>query len=230
MYLRNKSASKDKTKMALVTAIGVLVVGGFLFFSGFGTAATVINQTSAFSTIAQGLRLSVTTNSGTLSSNQPLNVTLDDYNTASSAVTLQSPSSWPLSSLLTTQACPSQPAPLNSEVFSGYYSSNNISSATPLQTGLPLPPLSCPNRSFNDFVFQPLSDIVTAAKSSVSTTGVTYRMTISVEYFGYYVSTGVQTPANGTIPYSLVQFPTGRYTLAAGDEFGNFALLYFTVG
>jgi hypothetical protein len=217
--------------MALVSVLGVLVAGALLFFSGYRTtAATVFSQTSASSTLSQGLRLSVAINSATLSSDQPLNVTLDDYNTGSSATSLQSSPSWPVSSLLSTQACPSQPAPLNSEIFSGYYSASNISSASPLQTGIPLSPTQCPNRSFSSFEFQPSSDIVTASGSSAAPTGVTYRMTVSVQYYGYYVSKGIQTPANGTLPYNFVQFPSGTYTLAAGDEFGNLVLLCFTVG
>jgi DNA-binding transcriptional ArsR family regulator len=103
--------------------------------------------------------------------------------------------------------------PVGVGIASGYYTSSNVTAATPLDIPPPSPGVTygCPiPGEFNDaagYLFQPMNQTATSYGCAVSS--------CPTESVGAEVI--------------FTSFPRGVYTVVAEDEWGNLALAYFTV-
>jgi hypothetical protein len=150
-----------------------------------------------------------------------VNVTAVVHNASPNINDVSSAFIWAFPSLYDWQTnlgyCPSF---LSIQFYSGHYAISNISTATPLQISNPGRVVPCgPPRDGGFFRFQPSSDKAAFSPPS-SYTGPGQPVTMSVETNGYY-------PSNQSSNFS--RFSPGSYTVAAGDEWGQFAISYFTV-
>jgi hypothetical protein len=112
------------------------------------------------------------------------------------------------------------PSFLSIQVYSGHYTISNLSTATPLQISNPGRLVPCEPGLGGYFRFQPSSDKAAYLFPSSSYTGPGYPMSQTVEAKGYYPSNQSQ---------NFIPFPAGSYTVAAGDEWGQLTISYFSV-
>lgn len=218
-----------------------------------GTAtSTLVTQTSAFSSTTLssspnklGLELFASVNSTDLSESDSgllLNITL--MNTLSIQNTVSYANSWAIANMNHFGEPCNFYSPTGFAVFSGYYESNNISQATPLNLW-PVTP-ECPAA----YIFN--------GSSSSSIIGVLQNVTSysflpnsdRSNYSGYYIP---ENSYNGSIIFgtfpTTVSFDQGLsiyssseptisytpsatssvYTIAVGDEWGDLVLIHFSV-
>jgi hypothetical protein len=171
--------------------------------------------------ISSGLNLVLMLNATHFMAGQAVNATADVRNPSPNVSDVSQAWVWPIPSLEDWMSnlggCPSF---LSTQFYSGHYTISNISVATPLQISNPGRVVPCgPPRDGGFFRFQPLSDKVAFSPPS-SYTGPGQPVTMSVEANGYY-------PSNQSSNFAL--FSPGSYTVAAGDEWGNVTIAYFSV-
>jgi hypothetical protein len=179
-------------------------------------------QTAAQVTSPQtGLRLALVENTTQLQSGQAVLVTVSESDTLRQGVNVSKAKSWPLEGLI-LGPCGTLNMPMGLAVYGGYYTAANVSSARPL--GL-FPPSAypCPAILLVDrYAFQPLSGNATifvnvgggvAVPTPEEPTPISQSLVVSK----IYVAGVAQAMGRGT------------YTVAAGDEWGQLVLLYFTV-
>jgi hypothetical protein len=153
-----------------------------------------------------------------------LNIT--EYNDATSYNNVSASSGWPVSSL-SLGPCGTLEFPFGIAVYQGHYTSQNISSATPLRiftpnaNGTAQPyQVDCPaNPQVFSYDFAPQSDSATTSLTwAGDSSSTTYRLSASFSITGYWNSS-----SNFTV------FGKGTYTIVAGDEWGKTAFQYFTM-
>ena len=114
-------------------------------------------------------------------------------------------------------------------VFSGHYTPRNLSLSN--SHGLYLfPPgvsFSCPIRTFPVYLFQPSSDFVNVSLTTPPDYDMGFPLSDSWAPTGYYTTAQGYVTSNNILPPP--PFPAGTYTIVAGDEWGQMAMLYFTV-
>jgi hypothetical protein len=153
-----------------------------------------------------------------------LNIT--EYNDATSYNNVSASSDWPVSGLL-LGPCGTLEFPFGIAVYQGYYTSQNISSATPLQIFTPnangtaqSSPVACPaSPQVFSYDFAPHSDSATTRLTwAGDSSSTTYQLSASFSITGYWNSSS-----------SFAVFGKGTYTIVAGDEWGHASFQYFTV-
>ena len=172
-------------------------------------------------------------NSSQITSGQAINVSVYDVNalnanlTVNSALNASAPGGalyqYPAEGMMLAP-CPDAIMPA---IYSGYYTSQNISQAKALQI---FPPYgaSCPieGHFMKSVTFAPESDSILL--------GGSFSSYVSTNTFtGYYIQgTNNCLQDNNTVtascPY-IVSFPQGTYTVIAGDQWGGLAILYLKV-
>lgn len=116
-------------------------------------------------------------------------------------------------------------------VYQGDYGSGNLTQATPLQMGLRGPAGSCSSESMGLYTFRPQSDVFTpSGHQGGSVSPAQVNSTQSVNLQGYW-TTSAQTSLNSTLYQgnTFVFFPSGTYTVAAFDQWGDVAILHFDI-
>jgi hypothetical protein len=240
----------------LVVAVIAVSAAAMLYAKPSNGASSVVTHTSSPSQGAGGssetettdsslgLKLTLSVNSTTIPSQDAIGVTASVQNILQTANNLTASDDWAVSGLSSGSCDPQGNStnflffPVGLGVFRGTYGLNNISSA-----GRPLyvwALISCPA----DFAFvgnqtYPLSSITSYSLLPGSDNG---------SYAGYYVvSFAPETLAKGVFPTQMVDQVAiyaaggtgfynslgsslpGNYTLVAGDEWGQLALLHFSV-
>ncbi|MCL5068622.1 MAG: hypothetical protein M1368_09770 [Thaumarchaeota archaeon] len=177
---------------------------------------------------AQGLRLNLSVNSTTATSNGAFTITISDTNTLGVTNNLPRQNNWALGELANS-ACPSvDSSPLSVAVFKGVYSATNISSAQNVPLLPPGITFFCPSRDYTHFVFEPKSSVVTATGNS-ATNGVKFTMTTTITLRDYYNGVQLVPGSNTTSSSQFSHLPVGSYTVAGGDEWGDLVLVHLTV-
>ena len=196
-----------------------------------------VNQTS-------GVKLQVSLNSTSIVDNPSQNtsstilVTLSEYNILPHENNLTAANGWPLAHL-SVGGCDFH-EPFGIAVYKGYYSLQNVSSASSIDVferilGCPFPSLSAKSYSFlpNSNIATTITSpyILYSSNGSLTTTvSKTYSaepVTDSIQLNGYCCR---QIPmGGGSFTIGLIPFATGTYTLAAGDIWGDLVLLHFAV-
>ncbi len=110
----------------------------------------------------------------------------------------------------------------NFQIFQGYYTKSNISSAVPLQTINPEGPYpQCPN---------PLLSLspeeYSVLNQTTATVGFHFKHNKDYSRLGTIVN-GIYSQSGQVVHYVL--FPKGVYTVAAGDLWGQMVILHFSV-
>jgi hypothetical protein len=222
-------------KEAVAAVVAVLVVAslGIGYLSGSGargtstatsvstitvtsTATSTATETSVFSsgvlvprsstsTLDPATGLSLVLNLSTNSNGQVV-VTAYEFNTLNRINNVSYGSSWPNASLFqwTPTNC-YQPGMEGYEVLQGNYGSNNFTAGQALwlqPENLQQCGVETQTTGNSSYIFQPLS----------------IRDILSGAYVGYWIGGETYTP-----------FTTGTYTLLAGDQWGQVAILHFIV-
>jgi hypothetical protein len=223
------------TKVATWVAVSVvivLVVAAFVFVieGGLGTSQAPATRSTSFSATSMGirspnngLRLILTLNSSSISAGGGIAATVDEVNTMTSPNNVSASESWPIGELA-LGPCGSLNYPVGLAVFRGNYDTTNASSGKALQ--LYRPGLSsCPMilAGIGSFVFQASSDNATIFAGSCRVgNGCLNEMVYSTVSISGYWS---ETPQGAV----FTGLPIGSYTVVAGDEWGDIAVLHFVV-
>ena len=193
------------------------------------TSPTATPPVSTFTTntsskSAKGLVLSLSLNATTFQPGQEISVVIDEQNTLPAENNVSASNNWPLNGLSLDSPCGPLDYPFGIAIFQGYYTSLNVSSATPLKIYNPGIVTSCGfPPAVSSYSFAPLSDtanifIIGDPNPSLTDFKVSSEITV----------TGYWTWPNGQQP-TLSNFTPGVYTVVGGDEWGALAVLHFVV-
>ena len=164
---------------------------------------------SGFAASVQGLQLRMALNATVLRSGETLQVALQEFNTLATANNVTAARDWPIQVAL--GSCTNVfDEPIGVAVYSGHVDAQNVSGADSLQV-FPIAPCPMFIRLVNGYDFQPLSDIAVVLPG----TGAA-PMAANINVSRIYSS-------------QAQPLPQGDYTVAAADEWGAMAFLYFTV-
>lgn len=180
-----------------------------------------LNTSSTTSESVNGLLLSLSLNATTFQPGQEILVVIDEQNTLATVNNVSTSNSWPLKGL-SLGPCGTLNYPIGVAIFQGYYTSSNVSSATPLQLYKP-GTYHCPMilSEINAYAFQPSSDIASAYGSCDPNPCLTdFEISSEITVTGYWLNGQEAAPSN---------FTPGVYTVVAGDEWGALAVLHFVV-
>lgn len=177
--------------------------------------------TSITSASVDGLSLSLSLNSATLQPGQEIAIVIDEKNTLSATNKVAASGNWPLKGL-NVGPCGILNYPLGVAISQGYYTSANISSATPLKLYDPGAIYNCPMilSAITSYVFQPSSNVAAIFGSCDPNPCLTTDMNARITATGYY---------SGNPKAMLNTFTPGVYTVFGADEWGTSAVLHFIV-
>jgi len=205
----------------------VIVIGSMAFVLDPNNTAVAylpssLLPTSSVTNPANHLELRLALNTTSIRSGQAVNISMSEFNPLSQPNNVTALRAWPIEGL-SLGPCGTTNYPMGMEVFSGYYTASNVSSAR----SLPLDPpgiYNCPMilSSVGSYSFHPLSSEADVYGSCTAGPCLTLNVTSATLVSGYWAS-GFLT--NGTFR----ALSPGTYTIAAGDEWGTLALLYITV-
>jgi hypothetical protein len=232
--VEGRSARKPRRATGAATWAVVLVVAAlagaasvFVIESGSGAPQTSsTNNVSSLTTStgakspASGLELSLTLNVTDLSSGHGVAATIDEANTGTAPANVSASADWPIQGLA-IGPCGSLNYPVGLAVLRGNYDAANVSSANALQ--IYRPGISaCPMilADIGSFEFQGSSDNATIFGGCQPADGggcLSEIINSTVSFNCYW---------NGSV---LTSFPSGVYTVVAGDEWGGIAVLHFIV-
>jgi len=192
------------------------------------TSYTTIGLNSAAAKSANGLSFAVSTDLTTYQPGQDVQIVTDEKNTLTKTNNVRVSDDWPLNGLTRMYfGNPNPDIPYGIAVYQGDYTSTNYSTATPLNLDNPTaiylgPPVIAPIL----FSFQSLSDIADIipgnsipggyASSIINQQQISAEMTLK----GYWTDDSVS---------KFTYFSPVVYTIVGGDEWGNLALVHFTV-
>jgi hypothetical protein len=219
--------------VAIVGAASFLVMGNGLGASqtsttsstsvtsstSYATSTSTGVSTSTSATSASGLELSLALNGTSIASGKGITVTVAEVNTLKTTDNLSVANDWPVGGL-TIGACGRLNDPMGIEVLSGYYDAANATSGKALQIYNP-GIYMCPAMlsTIEGYLFQPSSDNATVYGSCESSACFNETVSATISVTGYWTGG----------PSTFTSFPSGVYTVVAGDEWGGIAILHFTV-
>jgi hypothetical protein len=183
---------------------------------------TIVNGTSDLS-----LRMAI--NDTTLTTDQNFTVTISNYNSGATPENVSVAAHWPIANL-TLYACGTLNFPFGVAIMKGNYGPGNLSSGTTLQI-VESGPQSCPSGpNFSNYYFEPHSDKATLSGGCLSSSVCEqpFHMSQTITISGYWGG-GAPVPMEPTPPSVLLPLQPGEYTIVAGDEWGNEAILHFLV-
>ena len=226
-YARTHVQANGLTTLALLllpTASVVSAVAFSMYLVASSSQVFSPGKTFASTTNpALGIELSLAMNATTIASGQAIGIWATVANVLPSPNNVSQASNWPLpaSELRPPISCPPSEG-IYSQVFRGYYTTSNISSGgTPLQI---LPPKLLCIVWTAPYILQPLGFFVHQPL------GQEYSAALSFYYApeGTFPSSFNNTPP-GSLVSSTLPFPSGVYTVAGDDEWGQLVILHFTV-
>jgi hypothetical protein len=216
--------SPGVTKHDFAPGVYTVVAGdewGALVVLHFTVSQDITGGNSATSLSPIGLKLSLSLDSTIYQPGQQVTIVIDETNTLSKTNNVSTSNKWPLNGL-SVSPCGTLNYPFGVAIFSGYYTSGDISSATPLKLYDPVAMHSCPMilSGIKTYAFQPTSDVAAIFQISDTNPVLTEDMNAEVQAMGYWMGTSI---------VSLTGFATGVYTVVGGDEWGALVVLHFTV-
>jgi hypothetical protein len=169
------------------------------------------------------LNLSMSLDNTTIMYGQMVGVSLDLWNTLNTTNTVNPSSNW--SFPLTQHPCPLQ-YPMDYSIFKGYYTADNISSASPVPYIRPeYGAHSCFATFYvSSYVFSPNSDNALLNDSGSFLPEQIKYGSYALGYWGYYWL-GMFFPNDDP----LQNLPPGVYTVVGGDEWEQLLILHFKV-
>ena len=179
------------------------------------TTTTTVMPTMTSTQSLNGLQFQVSISSSDISSGEPFQISISEYNTLASSNNVSAEKNWGVNGLALGN-CPNiYVQPFGVAVYQGHYTAQTISQATPLKIFIPG---VCPNYVIliNGYVFLPNSNYAAILPGGNSTPGTPMSANVTVN--GVYSSGTQSSPLN-----------RGIYTVVAGDEWGALELLYVTV-
>ena len=188
------------------------------------TTAGFNGGNSASSKSASGLSLSLSLDSTTYQPGQQVTIVIVETNTLSKTNIVSISNKWSCS-YLTLGQCGTYLLPFGVALLQGYYSSTNISTATPATPLMfydyNVQPCPIVLGKITTYDFKPSSDIATIQyKSQPGTQPIKTNVAFSLQLTGYWT---------GSPPPIKKNFEPGDYPVVAGDEWGNLVVLHFTV-
>jgi hypothetical protein len=181
--------------------------------------AILIGSQTINSTI--GLELSLRLSAATFTPGQSVSINIRENNTQNNSNTVSRETHWPLNGMA-LGPCGTMNYPFGISVFYGYYDQGNLSllanqsSMELYQPGV----YACPAMFIvNGYSFQPLSD--NASLGTLSTGAVTIPMSSVVNTNGSWTGRMVGSTFN--------EFQPGVFTVVGGDEWGDVAIVHFSV-
>jgi hypothetical protein len=223
------------TKAAVAVFLAIAVIASVVFAqdpnnSPYNGYVPKVLPTSASSTDSStGLALGLSLNATTIRSGQTVNFSASEFNTLPAMDNVNASNDWPLRGL-SLGLCGTVNEPFGMAVFRGYYDKSNISSASQLMLYPPNAMTSCPAifSVISRYSFYPDSSKaqIWGSCSPEPCQGDDLSgppISASNKINGFW----------GGIPYfqwiSPWTLPSGVYTVAAGDEWGQLVLLHFVV-
>ena len=210
---------------------GIAVVSGSdVTISVAGLAPACVATPSQPSALKLNLNLSeAVTNPGSVSADYAIDVNVSEFNTLTTYNYISADQSWPNANL-SLGPCGTFEFPFGVVLYQGYYTNQNISSATPLTiytpnantTSAPRPE-DCPAKpDVFSYDFAPQSDnAIVNLTWAGDNTSTTYNLSDGVSIIGYWSgSSGAET---------FHPLSAGVYTVLAGDEWGNTVLEHIMV-
>jgi hypothetical protein len=179
------------------------------------TETTIATLTTTTVRSVNGLQLQLSVNAAALTSGEPLQINVSEYNTLATHNYVAAATNWGVNGL-TIGACPNINAlPFGVAVFRGKYDAGSISQGTPLELfgAVPCPQLM---RLITGYDFLPNSSNAAIMPGGDLQSPVPMSATETVK--GTY-SQGFQ----------LTPLSSGVYTVVAGDEWGALEFLYIIV-
>lgn len=182
-----------------------------------GTYTSVVNDSS-------GLRLTLSMNSSTLSTGEPVEIEISEQNTLLLTNTVASGHDWPITGL-SLGPCGTLNYPMGFAIFKGYHLQNDLPTTDRLDLYGPGVYL-CPLILFriNSYVFAPGSDLASINAGCSPNPCFTIPMKSTGSFTGSW---------SGSIPYlsssTFHSFSPGVYTVVGGDEWGDVLVLHFVV-
>jgi uncharacterized protein (UPF0333 family) len=192
------------------------------------SAAQAMNPLEANATNAKlGLELLLALNATKLEPGQGVNITVEERNALQTESNVTAARSWALKNPVLTE-CGLLDYSFGIEVLSGHYTASNLSLGQPL-TILAPEIVYCPRADIVVYYsFEPLSDNV-----SIFPAGILPNQTLISELYPPFPDSNNVTVAgywpSAAIGWPITPFAPGEYTVAAGDEWHQLLLLYFTV-
>jgi hypothetical protein len=184
---------------------------------------------------SNGLRLDLQLSAN---SSGNLYVTVDAYNTLDSVNNVTGANDWAIPSNSLRSICDNQVAAY--AVYQGNYGADNFTNASPLVLDTPGAGNICQVLSPSAvYSFSPESGVAHSQAGVFSPVAMSKNVTLSDSSYGYYTC-GTTAPSFkpqngsglwtcGTIAPSFNPFPPGGYTVVALDQWGDVAVLQFTV-
>jgi hypothetical protein len=216
--------SPDVSKHSFALGVYTVVGGdewGALVVLHFTVSQDTTGDNLATSLSANGLSLSLSLGSTSYNSVQQVTIVIDETNTLSNTNSVSASDKLPLSGL-NVSSCGTLNYPFGVAVFQGYYTSGDISSATPLRIFNSTATFGCPMvlSDINRYAFQPSSDVAAIFQSSGTNPVETENMNAEAQTNGYWMASQNLNEYN---------FSPGVYTVVGGDEWGSLVVLHFTV-
>ncbi len=192
--------------------------------SAASSASTSSTSASSSSTSEKspgnGLQLSLALNGSSISPGQGIAATVVEVNTLTTPNNVSAAAEWPIGNLA-VGPCGHVNEPVGIALLRGDYDAANASSGLALQIYQP-GTYGCPAilSEISGFVFQASSDNATVLGSCQPGPCFNETVSASVSVGGYWT---------GSLSTSFTNFPSGVYTVVAGDEWGGIAIAHFTV-
>jgi hypothetical protein len=212
------------TKHDFAPGVYTIVAGdewGSLVLLHFTVSQDITGGNSATSLSPIGLKLSLSLDSTIYQPGQQVTIVIVETNTLSKTNIVSISNKWSYS-YLTLGQCGTYLLPFGVALLEGYYSSTNISTATPLMFyDYSVQPCPIVFGKITTYDFKPSSDIATIQyKSQPGTQPIKTNVAFSLQLTGYWT---------GSPPPIKKNFEPGDYTVVAGDEWGNLVIVHFTV-
>jgi hypothetical protein len=233
---RSRRALGTASLAAIVVVIAIVGVASILVMGngvGVSQASNSSSTSRSFATStstgastytsvaspASGLELSLGLNGTSISTGEELTATAVDVNTLTTADNVSAAKDWPIGNLA-IGPCGQLNSPVGIAVLSGNYDAANVSSGKSLQIYDPAV-YACPAMlsGIDGFLFQPSSDNATVYGSCGSAACFNETASAILSVTGYWTGG----------PSTFTSFPSGIYTVIAGDEWGGIAILHFAV-
>jgi hypothetical protein len=214
-----------------VASVALIAKSGEMFLPS-STSATPTASVRVLSP-ANGLELSLSLNSSSISTGQGIAATVRETNLLSRSDNVPVAEYWPeciLDECMVTSVSAGELAlgpcgpvnfPVGMVVLQGNYGPLNVSQAEALeiyQPGTSCPAVLSGQASVTGFDFQPSSDNATLIGTCHAVAGCLREIINPMVSFSGYWSGGAFT-----------SLPNGVYTVVAGDEWGDVAMVHFTV-
>ena len=223
----SNAAARSSPAFAAVVVIVVALLAstGFVTFSQGGSKVSLgrLGPASVSVASAHSLDLMFSVNSTVISPNEGVGIAIQERNTLLESNNVSSVNDWPMQGM-GLGPCGSVNMPMGIEIFQGYYTSANVSTAHPLALYNPTATYSCPLilSGVTSYLFQPLSDTAAIVGTCDPNPCFTIGIASSPSFDGYWTSNAIQGS-------TFVAFPPGVYTVAGGDEWGALAVVHFAV-